>query len=152
MSRVIQTIRDMPLPIQKRFAKQAFAAVLFVLGTVILCAAFHTVDFLPGIFIALFLAILAADTVRKYKCGEIVCEQMVCIKATRLPGSERMYVIMREIEGKNTGEDAVHKYYLPITKKDIRLITPGMIFNVYYSKTNTHEMVAWEPIDYIGNA
>lgn len=150
LSSYISLISALPPVFKTRFIKQAGVTVLFFVGSAVLAIAFRSANYLVGILMGLFILYLAVDTVRNYNRGDIVKEQMLCIKAVHMPGSRRVYAIMREIDGKNTPENAVHHYNIPSSKKDVKVLTQNMIFNIYYRKNNPADLVAWEPIDYYG--
>lgn len=139
----------LPLALQKRFLKQMFGAVCVAALTVVLLFYYKRWEISFGFLLALFIIWMGFDTNWRYQRGDIVCKQMICIKATRILKQDRIYAVLQELNYEGNPENATHHYYIPTSKKEAALIDSHVILNCYVAKNNTAELITWE---IIGNA
>lgn len=145
-------ITDLPAILQARFVKHIMVALLMIAVTVFLIIYFNSWSYCIGLLIAVYIAYLGFDTVWAYQSGKLICKTMICIKANKLLKQDRLYAIMRETGSELPPEKITHQFYISGSKRDLELITPNTVLNVYYRPKNTLEITAWEIIDYVGNA
>lgn len=133
----------MPESLLKRLLQYIGAGAIIIVFSIFLMIFFRTWQYCLGFLIALYIIYLGLDIAWGFYDGKIICSKMVCIKATVLPGKKRLFIIMRDLNAKDVDINNTHKFYIASSKKNISLITPQTIMEVYYRPDNPMEMVAW---------
>lgn len=146
----VQQLLELPQALQKRFIKQMVTSILVFFIAILCMVFFKQWVYCIGLLIALYLAYVGCDLVWGFYSGKILCYRMVCIKASKKLFQDGMDIIMREIGETIDVERAVHKFYLPVTKRDAGLISENTIMNIYIRPENPTQVQAWEIIDYTG--
>lgn len=144
----MQYFLNLPLALQKRVVKQFVSCILIVFLTVLCLLIYKHRGYCIGFLIALYLAYLGCDLIWSYYSGKIQCHRMVCIKASRALGQEHVDLVMRELEEGVDAEQAIHKFYLPVSKKDAKMITENTVMHIYLRADQPARIQAWEIIDY----
>lgn len=147
----IRQVASLPRPLQVRFLRHIGTAIAMLVLTVFMVIYFQTWSYSICSLISLYIAYLGCDIVWSSQSEKIICRKMVCVKANKVLKQDRLYAIMRELDDTIPEQDAVHRFYFVGPKKELALITPNTILNVYFRPDTQLEVVAWEIIDYIGS-
>lgn len=146
-----QVLFAAPPVLQRKFLKHQLTALAVAALTIILLVYFNTWAYCVGFLIALYVAYLGLTIIWDYGEEKIVSRRMVCIKAQRLLNQERMYLILRMVDGEPQDEEQVKKFYISAAKKELSLLTPNTVMEIYFRKDRPTELLAWEIVDYTGN-
>lgn len=146
-----QVLFAAPSVLQQRFLKHQLTALAVAALTIILMIYFKTLTYCVGFLIALYVAYLGLSIIWDYGEEKIVSRRMVCIKAQRRLNQERMCLILRLADGEPQDGEPVRKFYISAPKKEISLLTPNTVMEIYFRKDRPTELLAWEIVDYTGN-
>jgi len=155
--RFSEMLHLLPPALNKCYLKNMGTAFLMCAITVFMMLYFKSWAYSIGLLISVYIVYLGLDIVWAYHSGKLICKPMVCIKASKLHKQERLFVIMREVNSEKPDandfptKQNTHEFYVSGNKKDLGLITPGTILNVYYRPRKLLEMTAWEIVDYSGS-
>lgn len=139
----LQRAASLPSPLQRRFLMQSACAVLLLVVTFIIIVVTKEIKYICGVLFSLYLGYLALNLVWDFDAGNIQTVVMVCVKAKR-NFRERATLMLRNYDAPALDANAVHKFYVPSAKKELDMISEGTILEVYYSKKNPSELMAWQ--------
>lgn len=137
----------LPLPLQKRVSKNWGVAFAVALVTVVMMIVVRSWAFAAGLAIAFYIWYLGAEIVHQYTAGQITCKEMRIEKATQILKTQNLHLLLRETDAAAPGK-AVHDFTVNVSKKDMLVLTEGMILNAYYRPSNAFELTAWELVGF----
>jgi hypothetical protein len=139
----LQKYELLPEAVKKRFIKQICVALLLAVVLTLIIIIMKEPQLCVGYLFVAYIAYLGLDIVWSFHNGKIICQRMLCVKATRFLKKEQVKVLCREIETDKAPEDAMHTFYVSAGKQDIAQMTPGTVLTAYYKQGTTEELIAW---------
>lgn len=145
----IETLLQMPDPLQTRFLKLIAATAITCILSITLMIVLKTPFLILGLALAVILAALAMDIVWSYEKGKFICQKVVIIKANYFLKKNQLHLIVRECNAEN--QETIHQFFIGGQKNELSLLTPNTVLNIYYKSNDKTNLVAWEILDYEGN-
>lgn len=143
---------QLPAPLQSRVMQFFVGSAAFTLVIVILMIAGRNLRFAPALLFSLYIAYLGIEIVIRYHDGKIICKRMVCISATQVLKSQKIILIMREMDDQATVGSGVHKFLISCNKNELQMLKENIIMNIFFQPSNAMEVTAWEIVDYAGSS
>lgn len=139
---------ELPPALQQRVLRQYGGAALVAAFSVLSIIMMNSWEFLIGFLISAYLAWLGYSLVRKWRNGLIVCKQVVCLKAQKLPLTKnKLIVVLKDLNAQAGDEKSVHNFYVPTSSKAAAQFSERAVLNIYIETENAVELLAWQVVD-----